>query len=137
MNKKQFTRDFMDAIWNGQNFDEVAKYVHPSYTIYLDTGDPWEGQTINHQLFKERLKHSFNSFPDIHFEITTCIEELEHVSITWILTGTNLGAINQYPPTGKKIRTNGVTIYHFNENKISGHTQIFDRTTVMKQLGFG
>ena len=136
MNKESFLRAFMNEIWNKQNFDQVEKYIHPEYTIHLDTADPWEGKTLDHSEFKNRLKFSFNSFPDMNFEITSAIEEENHVAITWILTGTNFGKIGEFPPTKKSIKTNGFTIYHFKENLINGHTQVFDRTTVMKQLGF-
>jgi steroid delta-isomerase-like uncharacterized protein len=136
MNKESFLREFMDEIWNKQSFDKVEQYIHKEYTIHLDTTDPWEGETLNHSKFKERLKFSFNSFPDINFEITSAIQEENHVAITWILTGTNLGMIGGNPPTKKVINTKGITIYHFKDNLINGHTQIFDRITVMKQLGF-
>jgi steroid delta-isomerase-like uncharacterized protein len=136
MNKESFLREFMDIIWNKQGFEKVEQYVHKEYTIHLDTTDPWEGKTLTHSEFKERLKFSFNSFPDMNFEITSAIQEENHVAITWILTGTNLGMIGEYPPTKKAIKTKGMTIYHFKDNLINGHTQIFDRITVMKQLGF-
>tara|TARA_R110002051_G_scaffold188453_1_gene257875 strand:+ start:28107 stop:28520 length:414 start_codon:yes stop_codon:yes gene_type:complete len=136
MNKETFLREFMDEIWNKQRFEKVVQYVHPEYTIHLDTTDPWEGKTLNHSVFKERLEFSFNSFTDMNFEITTAIPEENHVAITWILTGTNLGMIQEYPPTKKSINTKGITIYHFKDNLINGHTQVFDRIAVMKQLGF-
>jgi len=136
MNKESFLREFMEEVWNKQGFDKVDKFVHPQYTIHLDTADPWEGKTLNHSEFKNRLKFSFDSFPDMNFEITSAIEEENHVAITWILTGTNLGKIGEFSPTKKAIKTNGFTIYHFKESLINGHTQVFDRTTVMKQLGF-
>jgi len=136
MNKVAFLQEFMDEIWNKQGFDQVEKYVHPEYTIHLDTADPWEGKTLSHDEFKVRLKYSFDSFPDMNFEITSAISEENHVAITWILTGTNLGKIAQFPPTQKAIKTNGMTIYHFKDNLINGHTQVFDRVTIMKQLGF-
>ena len=126
----------MDEIWNKQSFDKVDKYIHSKYTIHLDAGDPWEGKTLAHDEFKKRLRFSFDSFPDMNFKITSAIEEENHVAITWILTGTNRGAIGGYPPTDKKIKTNGITIYHFKDGLISGHTQFFDRKTVAKQLGF-
>jgi predicted ester cyclase len=126
----------MGEIWNEQRFDKIEHYVHPEYTIHLDTADPWEGKTLNHIEFKERLKYSFTSFPDIHFEITDAISQENHVAITWIMTGTNLGMLGAYPPTKKTIRTKGFTIYHFKDNLICGHIQVFDRITVMKQLGF-
>jgi steroid delta-isomerase-like uncharacterized protein len=126
----------MDEVWNKQGFDKVEKYVHNEYTIYLDTADPWEGKTLSHSEFKKRLKYSFDSFPDMNFEITSAIEEENHVAVTWILTGTNLGMIGTFPATNKKIETKGITIYHFKDNLINGHTQVFDRNTVAKQLGF-
>ena len=131
-----FLREFMNEVWNKKNFNKFEKYIHPEYTIYLDTADPWEGKTLSHSEFKKRLKFSFDSFPDMNFEITSAIEEENHVAITWILTGTNLGMIGELPPTNKKIETKGITIYHFKDDLISGHTQVFDRKTVAKQLGF-
>ncbi len=134
MNKEQILRDFMEKVWNQQRKDLVHNFVAESYHIHLDTGDYWEGKTLTHEIFKKRLDFSFRAFPDIHFEITSAIEEEEHVAINWILTGTNLGKIGDFPPTMKKIKTNGITIYHFNGNLISGHTQVFDRNRVSKQL---
>ncbi len=136
MNKEAFLRGFMDQVWNNQAYDKVEKYIHKEYKIHLDTEDKWEGQTLSHAAFKKRLKFSFDSFPDMNFEITSAITEEKHVAITWVLTGTNLGMIGGLQPTGKTIKTKGLTIYHFKENLINGHTQVFDRGSVMKQLGF-
>jgi steroid delta-isomerase-like uncharacterized protein len=136
MDKELFLRDFMEEIWNKKNMDLVEKYVHPEYKIHLDTADPWEGKTLSHIEFKERLRFSFSSFPDMNFEITSAISDENHVAITWILTGTNSGMLAELPPTNKSISTNGMTIYHFKEKLISGHTQVFDRLLVAKQLGF-
>lgn len=136
LNKEIFLREFMDDVWNKKNVANIKKYIHPEYTVYLDPADPWEGKTLTHSEFQVRLDYSFNSFPDMNFEITSSITEEHHVAITWILTGTNLGNIGEFPPTKKPINTKGITIYHFTNELISGHTQIFDRITVMKQLGF-
>jgi steroid delta-isomerase-like uncharacterized protein len=125
----------MDEVWNKKLADKIKNYVHEEYIIHLDAGDPWENKNLSHPEFKNRLKYSFDSFPDMHFEIASAIEEANHVAITWILTGTNLGAIQEYPPTNKKIKTKGVTIYNFKDNLICGHIQVFDRRIVAKQLG--
>ncbi len=136
MSKATILRAFMTNVWNEKRKDLVETYVSPNYKIHLDTGDNWEGQTLNHAAFKKRLDFSFDSFPDINFDIQSAIEEENHVAITWILTGTNLGKIGEFPPTNKKIKTKGMTIYFFENNLITGHSQVFDRMTVRKQLGF-
>ena len=135
MDKKNFLQQFMTEIWNNKQIEKIPDYVHEEYTIHLDTADPWEGQTLSHAEFKKRLFFSFDAFPDIHFEITTSIEDKNHVAISWILTGTHTGPIGHFPPSGRSIKTLGMTIYHFTDGLISGHTQVFDRMTVAQQLG--
>ncbi len=129
-------RGFIQKVWNEKDLKSIAEFVNPSYTIQLDTGDPWEGKTLNHKEFETRLNYSFHSFPDMHFEIQKAIADGDHVAITWIMTGTNLGNIGDIPATKKTINTFGATFYHFSNGKLNGHSQVFDRTTVMKQLGF-
>ena len=136
MTKEKIIREFMAKVWNDRRKDLVENFIDEKYKIHLDTGDNWEGQILTHEEFKKRLDFSFNSFPDMNFEIMSAIEEENHVAITWILTGTNLGMIGNLPPTNKKIKTNGITIYYFNGNLISGHSQVFDRNIVAKQLGY-
>ena len=136
LNKEQFLRNFLQEVWNEKRFNKIQTYVHPKYHIELDAGDPWEGKTINPAEFIERLHYSFDSFPDMHFEVTACQELEDRVIVDWILTGTNLGPIGDFPATGKRIRTTGNTVYYFKDGLISGHHQVFDRITVTKQLGF-
>jgi predicted ester cyclase len=136
MTNEQILRDFMEKVWNQKDFGSIAEYVAPAYTIHIDTSDPWEGKTLDHSTFATRLNNSFVPFPHINFEILTAVADGDYVAITWIMTGTNTGKIAGFLPTGKSIKTNGVTIYHFNNGKVSGHSQVFDRTTIMKQLGF-
>lgn len=136
MSKEKILREFMDKIWNGKRKDLIGKYVADEYKIHLDSGDHWEGEVLSHDEFEKRLDFSFNSFPDIHFEIKSAIEEENHVAITWIMTGTNLGKIENLEATNRKIETAGITIYYFDGLLISGHAQVFDRQCVMKQLGF-
>lgn len=136
MNNEAILRDFLQKVWNEKDLNSVDQFVHTSYSIHIDTGDPWEGKTLDLEDFKVRLKYSFDSFPDINFDIQSAISDGNYVAITWIMTGTNLGRIGGFSPTGKNICTKGATIYHFENGKVCGHSQVFDRTTVMKQLGF-
>ncbi len=136
MNNEATVRNFIQKVWNEKDFDSLSQFVSSEYTVYRDTSDPWEGKTLNHSEFKMRLTYSFDSFPDINFDIKTAISDGAFVALVWVMTGTNTGHIGDFPPTNKKIQAEGVTIYHINDGKICGHTQVYERTTIMKQLGF-
>lgn len=136
MTNETVLRDFMQKIWNEKDIESIPQFLSTEYTIYLDNQDPWEGKTLTQEEFKKRLDNSFVPFPDIHFEIQQSIADGDSVAITWIMTGTNRGKIGNFPPTNKPIKALGMTIYYFKDGKICGHSQVFDRTTIMKQLGF-
>jgi len=129
-------RAFFQKVWNEKDFDSIVNYVAPYYTIHIDSSDPWEGKTLNYLEFAMRLDYTFDSFPDMYFEIQTLIADGNYVAITWIMTGTNTGEIAGFSPTNKTIKANGFTIYHFNGSQICGHTQVCNKSTIMKQLGF-
>jgi predicted ester cyclase len=68
--------------------------------------------------FAMRLDYTFDSFPDIHFEIKTVISCGHDVAITWIITGTNRGKTgaflppgNQYIQPGERSITSGTAKY--------------------------
>jgi steroid delta-isomerase-like uncharacterized protein len=136
MKNENTLREFIQKIWNEKDITSIPKFVTNEYTIHLDNADPWEGKTLNHDEFKLRLDNSFIPFPDINFDIKTLVADGNCVSISWVMTGTNLGNLGNVPATLKPICTEGITIYYFKDDKICGHSQVFDRTTIMKQLGF-
>ncbi len=136
MNHEILLQSFIEEVWNQKKLEAVPQYVDEAYVISVDTDDPWEGLLLNNQEYIKRLHYSFDSFPDMHFDIQSTLEDGDFVAVTWVLTGTHLGNIGNMPPTGKKIKANGVTIYQFKDGKVCGHTQVFDRTTVAKQLGY-
>ncbi len=119
MKNEIILKDFMQKVWNEKDINSIATLVHPEYTIHIDTGDPWEGKTLNLTEFETRLNYSSNSFPDIHFEIQHTISDGEYVAITW--TGINLRNIEDFPHS---IKTFGTTIYNFKNDKVCGHSQV-------------
>ena len=97
MKNEIILRDFMQKVWNEKDSNSIAAFVDTAYTIHIDTGDPWEGKTLNHQDFETRLHYSFNSFPDIHFAIQNAISDGDYVAITWVMTGHKSWKYWRYP----------------------------------------
>ena len=128
-------RALFDRVWNSGDLDAIDELVAESYTVHSDPGDPWDGQTLTRDGFKERTAISKAPFPDLKFEVGIMVPGDEHVAVSWVMRGTNTGALGELPATNRPIEAKGLTIYHFEDGLISGHTQVSDRLAVMMQLG--
>ncbi|MGB7339051.1 MAG: ester cyclase [Phototrophicaceae bacterium] len=127
---------FMDTIWNQGDFSNLAQMVSNSYTVHHDVGDAWEGQTLNHEMFVERVMFSRNAFPDLHFDIQDMIAEDNRVVAFWMMSGTHDGDLPNLPKTGRPFKISGMTIYDFDaDGKVCGHTQAYDRLGFLAQMG--
>ncbi len=67
--RKQLLVDFFREVWNAGDVEACRHYLAPSYTIWPDPGDPWEGRTLDCGGFEDRLQISRAPFPDQCFEI--------------------------------------------------------------------
>ena len=84
---------------------------------------------------QEALKGWHQAFPDIAIVPKKLIAEGDLVVVYWIASGTNTGAGNGLPATGKKVEQSGITIWRIVDGKIKEEWSAFDQLSMMKQLG--
>ncbi len=132
--KKVILSRFLKHIWNEGREDMIGAYIAPHYKIHHDPGDPWHGKTLDIEGFKTRLRDSRAPFPDQYFTIQEMIEKTDAVAVSWHWQGSHLGQLAGFEPTGKVITMSGLTIYYFENEKLSGHWQVADRLGVFQQL---
>ena len=133
---KSTLQTFMGTIWNTGDFSQLEQYVSQQYTIKHDPGDAWEGQTLDHATFQQRVMYSRNAFPDLNFDIQEMVGEGNRVVAFWIMSGTHQGDLDNIPATGRQFSISGMTIYDFDDaGKVCGHTQAYDRLGFIGQMG--
>jgi len=76
-----------------------------------------------------------SAFPDSHVKYEDLIETEDTVIGRWSATATNTGKLAGMPPTGKPIVISGITIYKFNEDKISEAWEQLDMLGMWTQPG--
>jgi len=81
------------------------------------------------------LKGWHQAFPDLSIVPAKLIAESDLVAVYWIARGTNTGAGNSLPATGKKVEQSGITIWRIVDGKIKEEWSAFDQLSMMKQLG--
>jgi steroid delta-isomerase-like uncharacterized protein len=133
--RKRVLGQFMQDLWNEGNFSRLGELVAPDYMVSKDEYDPWSGQTIDHDSFRERVLYSRNAFPDLHFDIREMIEENDSIAVRWIMSGTHLGDLPILPASGRKFSIEGMTFYRFRGDRLCGHSQSFDQFGFLKQMG--
>lgn len=132
--KKTLLHGFLKDVWAHGCVESVDKYLSDTYSIQHDPGDPWEGQTLTHEGFKDRLTKSRAMAPDQAFTVVKMIEVDDCVAVAWTWCGTHSGGIPGFPATGRAITMSGLTMYSFKDNRLSGHWQVADRLSVFQQL---
>jgi steroid delta-isomerase-like uncharacterized protein len=107
-------------------FAEGGTYTDPAVTGPL-TGPGLAGHA--HALFV--------AFPDLSFEVLGGRAAGGGQVITqWLMNGTNAGAWNGQPPTGRPATVRGVDVFTVTDSKITSAERYFDRQALAEQLGF-
>ena len=98
---------------------------------------------VNHGVHREitldedqaALKGWHQAFPDLSIVPEKLIADGDLVAVYWIGRGTNTGAGNGLPATGKKVELSGITIWRIVKGKIKEEWSAFDQLSLMQQLG--
>ena len=81
------------------------------------------------------LKGWHQAFSDLSIAPEKLIADGDLVAVYWIARGTNTGAGNGLPATGKKVEQSGITIWRIVDGKIKEEWSAFDQISMMQQLG--
>lgn len=88
---------------------------------------------------RESFKQFFMAFaaavPDAQFVIEDVIAEGDKVVTRSTVTGTQTGALQGIPPTGKKFSMKGIDIFRVLDGKIVEHWDAVDQLGMLQQLG--
>ena len=69
---KDLLTSFMREVWSDGAVERCDTYLADRYTIHHDPGDPWDGQTLDIDAFKDRVRLSRAPFPISNFMCAKC-----------------------------------------------------------------
>jgi len=127
---KQIAQKFIDEIFNKGNLEEVSKFVTPDF-IYHARGEDVTGM----EKFKQCVASDPITFHDIRYTFVDSIAEYGKVAVVWIVEAKHEKEFRGIPATHKKFETVGVSIFHFDDNKIKEAWAVADGLTAALQLG--
>jgi len=86
--------------------------------------------------FKQMMAGFFAAFPDLHFTMNDQIAVGDKVATRWVGEGTQTGALGAAPPTGKRIRIEGLIFDTVINGKVAERWEQWDQPAMLRQLGF-
>lgn len=127
-------RELVRTVWSLGDYSAVGRLVAARYVVHSDPGDAWEGRTLDHAAYVERVRYSRAAFPDLGFEIEDAVADGRRVALRWRAEGTHDGDLRDLPATGRRVTFTGQTIYELRDGKIAGHWQVIDRLGFLMSL---
>ena len=126
---KNVAKNFFEDVLSRGQLDKYAEFL--SKDIVAQAGD--RTATLEEDLAYAREER--RALPDMSFRVNRIVAESDLVAVHFTVSGTNTQAGMGFPATGKKIASDGVTIFRFKDGKICEEWSVFDMLTVMKQAG--
>ena len=106
---KAITRRFTIEPWSLGNLAVLDEVCAPNYTL---------GDSMNLQALKDAITAYREAVPDLKVDIGEMVAEGDLVAYRWTMHGTHLGELYGTPPTGKQVKSTGITIVRFAGGKI-------------------
>jgi steroid delta-isomerase-like uncharacterized protein len=75
------------------------------------------------------------AFPDLRITVDKQVAERDLVAVRWTAHGTNTGAGNGIPATGRSVQVTGTTLFRVVDGRIAEEWTCADSLGLMKQLG--
>lgn len=125
-NNKSIALQFVEEILNKGNLDEIKNLTTPDIV--------WYGQYKQVKGFKSLKKWislERSIFPDMQFNIVDNIAEHDKVAVRWVFQATH----KKKPRTHQKFQTMGISIFHFEDDKIKKAWIVFDSLNPALQIG--
>lgn len=118
-------------VWNKGNLAAVDEIYAPDFLCHFVDGIEWRGQAGIQAAVASHRK----SFPDWHERVEDIVAEGDRVVIRIHSTGTQLGAFNGIPPTGKKVSIEEFHIFRLEHGTIAEQWGMPDVHALLEQLG--
>jgi predicted ester cyclase len=125
-NNKSIALQFVEEVLNKGNLDNAKNLITSNIV--------WHGQykeVKGLKSFKKWISLERSIFPDMQFNVVDNIGEHDKVAIRWVLQATRKKKLN----THRKFRTTGISIFHFEDDKIKEAWIVFDALNPALQLG--
>lgn len=123
-------RDFFDEAWARGNTERLG---HLLTDDFVHNAPP--GYTADRDGYIQMVRDFHHGIPDMSAELVDIVAQGDKVASRWIAEGHQNNELLGIPPTGKKIRVEGLTIAKVRDGRVSEEFTVQDMAAALLQLG--
>jgi len=75
------------------------------------------------------------TLPDLRYTLEEMVAEGDRVAVRWQLEGTQVGEFRGFPASHRHIKTSGMAIFQFKNNRVEGARVLMDQLGFLQQIG--
>ena len=123
-------RRWFDEVWNQGNYQVIHDVFAPDGRSHGTDEQPIVGPDA-FVAFARQLR---TAFPEMQLTIDEIFGVDDRVVVRWSALMAHQGEGLGIPATGRRVRTNGISIVHFRDGKAINAYDCWDRAGLMQQL---
>jgi steroid delta-isomerase-like uncharacterized protein len=118
---------FIEAFWNGREFDRIDHFLAPDYVDHAYVPHTVDG-------LKRTARELAAALPDNRTIIEDLVAQGDKVVARMTVRGTHDGLFRGTPPTGNPVEVNVYRMYRLADGKIAEHWALLDTATLLRQI---
>jgi len=120
------------AAWNSHDVEKILSFFTDD-CVYEDI----VVGKVNHgkEELRAFIKDLLTGAPDVKLELESIVASGDHVSMEWVMSGTQTGVLLGFPASGKSFSGRGVSVSELMDGKIKKNTDYYDGASFFRQLG--
>ena len=130
---KAVVRRWFEEVWN-QGREATIDELFPAEGVAHGLGDS-EADVHGAAEFKPFVANIRGSIPDTHIRVDDIFADGDRVAVRVTLEGTHSGEGLSVPPTGRKVRIQGIIILRMVDGRIVEGWNCYDQLGLLRQIG--
>jgi len=129
----QLVRRWFQEVWNEGRIETVHELLSPDAVARGQRGA--EAEIRGPEEFVRFVHEIRGTFPDIQVTVEDIFGADDKVVMRWSAVMTHTGAALGFPPTGRTVRSRGMTIARIVDGKIVEGWDNWDQLGMLEQIG--
>ncbi len=127
---KRVARIVFDEVLSKGRVDENEHIYHPEFVAHGRTRDAGREED------RAASRGWREAVPDLQMKVLRMVAQCDLVAVHWAGSGTNTGAGNGLPSTGKSMNNLwGMTVFRIEDGRIREEWTVFDQYSMLQELG--